>query len=89
MDLEIIILREVSQSEKVQYCMIPLISEIEWAKWTNVQNADRLRQQADRCWGMDHGWRAEGLNKKYKKRKKEIDMDDSVVITGGGGCGGR
>ena len=40
MDLEIIILSEVSQAEKNKYYMISLICGIEtkWGKWTYLQN---------------------------------------------------
>ena len=41
-DLENIMLSEISQSEKDKYHMISHIHGIEWTKWTNKQSRDRL-----------------------------------------------
>ena len=43
MDLETIMLSEVSQSEKDKYHMILLICGILGTNWTNKQSIDRLR----------------------------------------------
>ena len=55
MDLEIIILSEVSQKEKDKYYMISLIVESKmWHKWTYLWNRNRLtdnREQTCDCQG--------------------------------------
>ena len=42
MDLENIMLSEISQSEKEKYHMISLIGGIEWTNYTNKEKGDRL-----------------------------------------------
>ena len=42
MELKMIILSIISQSEKDKYHMISLIRRIQWTNWTNKQNRDRL-----------------------------------------------
>ena len=42
MDLESIMLSEISQSEKDKYHMISLICGIYWTNWTSKQNKDKL-----------------------------------------------
>ena len=83
MDLENIMLSEISQSEEDYYYMISLICGIYWTNWTNKQNRDRLkdREQDDSYWG----WRWEGGGIKQKKEKGLMDMDNSAVIAEGRG----
>ena len=77
MDLENIMLSEISQSEKVKYHMISLICGIKWTNWINKQNRDRLidKGQADSFAGCGLG--GGGIK---KKEKGHLDMDSSVVI---------
>ena len=42
MDLENIMVSEISQSEKDKYHLISLICGISWTNWTNKENGDRL-----------------------------------------------
>ena len=78
MDLENIMLSEVSQTEKDKY-MISLICGIEWTNWTNRQN--RQTQVESRLTAAGGGEQVEGLS---KKEKGLMDMDNSVVIAEGG-----
>ena len=78
MDLENIILSEISQSEKEN-------SYVESDEQTELTSkTDRLTggEQADSS--GERGWGVEGSSK--KKKKKLMDMDNSVVIVGGRGC---
>ena len=46
MDLEVIILSEISQIEKTKYYRISLITEAKiWHKYTHLQNRNRLRHR--------------------------------------------
>ena len=42
MDLENIMLSEISQAEKDKYHMISLVFEIWWTNWTNEENGDKV-----------------------------------------------
>ena len=83
MDLENIMLSEseIIQSGKHKYHMISLICVIYWTKWTTKQSKDRLigQDQADNFRGRS-GLGA--LSIKEKKRKKLMDVDNSMEFSG-------
>ena len=81
MNLENIMLREISQSEKDKYNMTSLTCGIYRTKSTNEQNGNRLidREQADSSGRM---WQVEGLSRKIKGL---MDTDNNVVIAKGRG----
>ena len=80
MDLENIMLSEISQWEKDKYLMLSLICGIQGTNWNNKQNRDRLidGEQMTESGADDKG--VVGLSKKEKRH-----MDNSVVIAGGSG----
>ena len=78
MDLESIMLSEISQSEKDKYRMIWVICGIKCTKWTNKIVTD-LESRVTAIGGgrLVGGWR------RWTKEKKFMDMDNSVVIVSG------
>ena len=67
MDLENIILNEISQLEKVNYLMVSLLSGMQQTNWTNRENRDRLTESTPTALGVGVG--VEGSSKNRKKRK--------------------
>ena len=81
MDLENIMLSEISQSEEDKYHMISLICGIWWTNWTNKQNRDRLIEGEQ----MTASGKEVVGERLSEKEKRLVDMDGSVVIAGGSG----
>ena len=79
-DLQNIMLSEISQSEKDKYHMISLLPGIYRTNWTNKQNRDRVIDGEQMTASGQVGLGVEGLS---KKEKGLMDMDNNVVIAGG------
>ena len=77
MDLENIMLSEVSQSEKDKYQMISLLCGIKWTNWTNQKDRDRLID--GELITASGAWEGGGIE---QKGKGLMDMDNSVVTAG-------
>ena len=81
MDLENILLSEISQSEKDKHHMISLTCGIQWTNWSNQQTRDRLTaREQDESYGGVGGLGTEGMS---KKEKGLLDMGNSVRIAQG------